>query len=327
MSRRPDVLVADDDPIIRQGYGLRMRAMGWNVTLAKDGYEALSMAREQHFDVVLLDLRMPYRTGADVLEALRREEALADAMVYLLALPGDGDLAEQAMRAGADGIFEKTRVSARDIVTELETLLETRAAGPATPAESVSDAVAQIARRFRSGGRDADDVRARTRSEIRTRGRSSLTGDPRRSYDDAPTRARRSVTGDELRQSVSDHRSTRRAPGPFPAVDRRPGASPFDRARQQPARSRSATDPRESVREETEQLFVHRSGADAPARTFDTVINRFVGEARRLADQLGLPPDFLCPVCGTQLVLRLSPDRDDPGGVRGHFVCSRCSAG
>ena len=72
-------------------------------------------------------------------------------------------------------------------------------------------------------------------------------------------------------------------------------------------------------------MFVHRTAAEAPKREFDIVINRFVGEARQLADQVGVPPDYLCPVCSSQLVLRLSTDPRNPGGVKGHFLCSRCT--
>ena len=41
---------------------------------------------------------------------------------------------------------------------------------------------------------------------------------------------------------------------------------------------------------------------------FDTVLNKMVGEASRLAQYLGLPHDFSCPVCRNTLILRLWPE-------------------
>jgi hypothetical protein len=61
------------------------------------------------------------------------------------------------------------------------------------------------------------------------------------------------------------------------------------------------------------------------AATFDTTLNRMVGQAAALAGALGLPADFTCPVCASQLVLRLSPEPGVENGVSGHFYCGRCT--
>lgn len=347
-AQRPVVLVADDDAVVRKGYGLRMRAMGWDVTLAKDGYETLKLARDREYDAILLDLRMPYRTGAEILKTLRTDGALGNTLVYLLASPGDGALAEQAMRHGADGIFEKSRNGPRSVIAELETVLESRAGSQPGPEQSVSDAVAAIAKRFRKSS-SADDAAAQrpARPQRTTTPGPSTSRKPSgslpgtyRSTDNARRTSPFDVTG---RSSAERERETVRTPSGFPVFDRRPGRSPFDRvdhdgvqsARVQPQREpprstapkpeppRQADPP--SVRAPTDPIFVHRTAAEAPKREFDIVINRFVGEARQLADQVGVPPDYLCPVCSSQLVLRLSTDPRNPGGVKGHFLCSRCT--
>ena len=67
-----DVLLVDDDPIVRKNYGAELRAEGCTVTVAADGDEALHAAWDRKFDVVLLDLRMPDMDGITVLRALKQ---------------------------------------------------------------------------------------------------------------------------------------------------------------------------------------------------------------------------------------------------------------
>jgi transcription elongation factor Elf1 len=57
------------------------------------------------------------------------------------------------------------------------------------------------------------------------------------------------------------------------------------------------------------------------------MLNRLVGQTAQLAAALGLPTDFTCPICKSQLVLRLTPDPTEDNGVRGHFYCARCTGG
>src|SRR3970040_947205 len=79
-ARRPQhramrILIADDHPIVRQGVKqvLAEDADMQVVAEAKDGDEALRLAREQEWDIAILDFSMPGRSGFDLLGDLRRE--------------------------------------------------------------------------------------------------------------------------------------------------------------------------------------------------------------------------------------------------------------
>lgn len=157
-SGRLKVLLVDDDPLIRRGYGDRLAEAGWEVTVACDGFEAVQAARDDTYDIVLLDLRMPYRDGAEVLRTLRADPSFTSTRVFLLAQPGDADLVEQAAREGVEAVFEKARLGPRDIVAEIQARLaepEEASADPsgAAPNRNVPSAVDEIARRFRRGHR------------------------------------------------------------------------------------------------------------------------------------------------------------------------------
>jgi two-component system response regulator MprA len=66
------ILVVDDDPKIRSVLGRGLRFEGYDVQLAADGQEALQLARETPFDLVVLDLTMPRMDGLEVCHRLRR---------------------------------------------------------------------------------------------------------------------------------------------------------------------------------------------------------------------------------------------------------------
>ena len=66
------ILVVDDDPKIRSVLGRGLRFEGYDVQLAADGQEALQLARETPFDLVVLDLTMPRMDGLEVCRRLRR---------------------------------------------------------------------------------------------------------------------------------------------------------------------------------------------------------------------------------------------------------------
>jgi CheY-like chemotaxis protein len=69
-----DVLVADDDPASRRFLADGMRRLDAGVVACADGIEALTLARDQTFDLLLLDCRMPGAGALQVLSALRTDQ-------------------------------------------------------------------------------------------------------------------------------------------------------------------------------------------------------------------------------------------------------------
>ena len=81
----PSILVVDDEPDIRDNLRDILTDLGYDVDTAADGAEALDLVGKKHYDVALLDLRMP---GMDGLELYRRiKELRADTVAMIVTEP------------------------------------------------------------------------------------------------------------------------------------------------------------------------------------------------------------------------------------------------
>ena len=88
------VLVAEDDQSVRMTIEFVLKDEGFEVLLAEDGEQALSMALEANPDVILLDQIMPKMDGKEVLTALRAEESTRDIPVLVLTGMARGEPSE-----------------------------------------------------------------------------------------------------------------------------------------------------------------------------------------------------------------------------------------
>ena len=101
------VLLADDDPALRRLVLTTIGTDHFDVLQAGDGQEALDMAREQHPDLMVLDVNLPRRDGFDVCRLLKdNPDTAAIKVVMLTARGADADRA-RAREAGADDYFVK----------------------------------------------------------------------------------------------------------------------------------------------------------------------------------------------------------------------------
>ena len=73
MPRARNVLVADDDPMIRDILFHMLKEEGFGVFLAEDGYQALKSTKDNNPDIMLLDLNMPRMNGYEVIRWTRAD--------------------------------------------------------------------------------------------------------------------------------------------------------------------------------------------------------------------------------------------------------------
>ncbi|MFO0588807.1 MAG: response regulator [Polyangiaceae bacterium] len=95
----PTLLLVDDDDAFRRALGGAMRRRGFAVSLAANAEEAEALAKEQVFEYALVDVRMPGKSGIDLVASLRA----LDEGTRIVVLTGYGTIANavSAMRAGA----------------------------------------------------------------------------------------------------------------------------------------------------------------------------------------------------------------------------------
>ena len=116
------VLIADDEANIVISLEFLMKREGHRVSIARDGDAALALIREERPDLVLLDVMMPGRSGFEVCQAVRSDDALAGVKILMLSAKGrDTDLAKgQAL--GADAYMTKP-FSTRELADRVRELL------------------------------------------------------------------------------------------------------------------------------------------------------------------------------------------------------------
>ncbi len=101
------ILVVDDHALIRKGLKMLLednpdfQIQGE----AETGLQAVSMMREQHFDMVLLDMSLPDRHGMDVLKQLKAENP--DVKIIVLSMYPEDQYGVRALKAGAVGYINK----------------------------------------------------------------------------------------------------------------------------------------------------------------------------------------------------------------------------
>jgi len=102
-----NILVVDDHALIRKGLiKLLENSSGMKVSGEADtGEQAIKMARQKHFDVVLLDLSLPDKHGMDVLKLLKDDHP--DIKVIVLTMFPEDQYGMRALKAGAVGYINK----------------------------------------------------------------------------------------------------------------------------------------------------------------------------------------------------------------------------
>ena len=97
------ILVVEDEPGIALGLEDDLRLEGWDVEVAPDGVVGAKRAREQQFDLILLDVMLPGKDGFDVLHALKGEPATARLPVLILSVKDREEDVVKALSLGATG--------------------------------------------------------------------------------------------------------------------------------------------------------------------------------------------------------------------------------
>ena len=116
------ILIADDEPNILISLEFLMKREGHQVLLARDGQEALETIQREKPALVLLDVMMPKKSGFEVCQAVRADEALAGVKILMLTAKGrDTDLA-QGLGVGADGYMTKP-FSTKELAEKVRELL------------------------------------------------------------------------------------------------------------------------------------------------------------------------------------------------------------
>ncbi len=115
------VLVADDERDILEIINYNLTSEGYEVYSAKDGNEALDMARKIHPELVILDIMMPYKTGIEVCQILRSSEEFDNTLIIFLTALSDETSHIKGLESGADDYVSKP-ISPKVLVSRVNAL-------------------------------------------------------------------------------------------------------------------------------------------------------------------------------------------------------------
>jgi DNA-binding response OmpR family regulator len=101
------VLIVDDDSDVRRGLGIRLKANGYNVVFAADGISAISAARKEEPEVIILDLGLPAGDGFSVMERLGTILPVSHVPIIVLTAREISGNKEKAINVGAQAFLQK----------------------------------------------------------------------------------------------------------------------------------------------------------------------------------------------------------------------------
>jgi DNA-binding response OmpR family regulator len=128
------VLVVDDEPTLRQTLEFNLRQEGYDVALASDGPEALTLARSRRPDLIVLDIMLPGMDGLDVCRILRGESTVP---ILLLSARGEEVDRVIGLELGADDYLTKP-FAMRELVARVKAMLRRAKMAPALEPPSAS---------------------------------------------------------------------------------------------------------------------------------------------------------------------------------------------
>lgn len=147
------VLVIEDDPTVGQFVKRGLEEQRWSVDLVADGEEGERLARSQPYDLVVLDMRLPGRSGIDVLRNLRAKGF--ERPVLVLTAQDAVDAKVETLRAGADDYVTKP-FAFEELLARVEALAR-RPRALASPVLKVADLEVDLdAREVRRGGKPVE---------------------------------------------------------------------------------------------------------------------------------------------------------------------------
>ena len=112
------ILCVEDDRFIGEMYVRSLQKAGYTVTWVVDGNDGLVAARNQQFDLIILDLMLPERRGDQILEALRNNgvDLVPNSKIIVMTNFEQDEASKNAVLQRVDGYLIKTNITPRNLL-------------------------------------------------------------------------------------------------------------------------------------------------------------------------------------------------------------------
>ena len=139
------LMLVEDDNNLREIYGARLQAEGYEIVSAKDGEEALALAVKERPDLIVSDVMMPKISGFDMLDILRSTTETKNTKVIMMTALSQKEDQERGEKLGADRYLVKSQVTLEDVVKVVgEVLAEGSGDIPPVPADTIPEPAAPV---------------------------------------------------------------------------------------------------------------------------------------------------------------------------------------
>lgn len=120
------ILLVEDDKSLREIYGVRLLAEGYDIVSAGDGEEALAMAIKERPTLIISDVMMPKISGFDMLDILRSTTETRSIKVIMMTALSSEEQRQRGVSLGADKYLVKSQVGIEDVVRVVHEVLDDR---------------------------------------------------------------------------------------------------------------------------------------------------------------------------------------------------------
>jgi two-component system response regulator ResD len=112
MAGSKTILFIEDDKPIAEMYSRVLEREGYQVEFAFNGADGIQKAQGKHYDLILLDIMMPEKTGIEVLQELRGEDGQGspDTKIVILTNLAQDKTSQEALKSQADGYIIKADI-------------------------------------------------------------------------------------------------------------------------------------------------------------------------------------------------------------------------
>ena len=117
------ILLVEDDKSLREIYGVRLLAEGYDIVSAGDGEEALALAIKERPQLIISDVMMPKISGFDMLDILRSTTETKTIKVIMMTALSSDDQRRRGEQLGADRYSVKSQVGIEDVVRTVHEVL------------------------------------------------------------------------------------------------------------------------------------------------------------------------------------------------------------
>jgi len=118
------ILIVEDDSFVMDIYQTKLGQSGYEVTGAGNGLEALKKMEEGTFDLILLDIIMPYMDGLEVLKKIKADEKNKNLPIILLTNLSQKEEVDKGLGLGANDYLIKSHFTPSEVLEKVKGYLE-----------------------------------------------------------------------------------------------------------------------------------------------------------------------------------------------------------